>query len=119
MTAKPGSTREMRESLLYEWYREQFNPIISDLLVHWKPIVGVKISGWKVRRMKSRWGSCNIATAHISLNLELVRFPLRCLEYVIVHELVHLLERGHNARFYGFLNHFMPDWKERRQELNR
>ena len=89
------------------------------LLARWEPVIGVGISGFRVRHMRTRWGSCNTRTRRISLAAGLVRFPAECLEYVLVHELVHLLERGHNARFYGYLDHFLPDWRARRTLLAR
>jgi len=77
----------------------------------------VRAQGWRVRKMKSRWGSCNPGSGRICLNLELVKKPVQCLEYIIIHELAHLLERGHGPRFAGLLDKYCPDWKQRRKEL--
>ena len=98
--------------------REQLQLIVPSLLDRWQPVIGVTITGFRVRRMKTRWGSCNTRARRISLSTELAQRSPACLEYVLVHELVHLLERGHNARFYGYLDRFLPDWRERRALLN-
>jgi len=98
--------------------RRQLAALIPPLLARWEPVIGVSVTGFRVRRMKTRWGSCNIRARRISLSAALASQPPGCLEYVLVHELVHLLERGHNARFYGLLDRFLPDWRERRAELH-
>jgi predicted metal-dependent hydrolase len=117
--AKPGASPDQRETILYDWYRERLKEALPPLLERWEAAIGVKTAGWGVKRMKTRWGSCNTAERRVWLNLELARLPHACLEYVLVHELVHLLERGHNARFYGLLDRFLPDWAERRAALDR
>ena len=92
---------------------------IPDLLAKWEPIVGVQSESCRIKRMKTRWGSCNIKAKRIWLNLELAKKPPACLEYVLVHELVHLLERLHNDRFRAYMDEFMPQWCLYREELNQ
>lgn len=118
MWVKPESTSTQREGALYEWYRERFKLMIPDLLTKWEAIVGVHAEDWGVKRMKTRWGTCTPDAKRIWLNLELAKKPINCIEYVIVHELVHLLERSHNARFKSLMTQFMPLWSQYRAELN-
>jgi predicted metal-dependent hydrolase len=87
------------------------------LITAWEPVMGVSVAEWGVKRMRTRWGSCNPRARRIWLSLELARRPIACLEYVVVHEMVHLLERGHNRRFYAFMDQFLPDWRSARAEL--
>jgi hypothetical protein len=108
-----------RERVLYEWYRCRLKEQIPELLAKWEEIVGVQSAEWGVKRMKTRWGTCNIKARRIWINLELIKKPIHCLEYIIVHELVHLLEQRHNDRFAAFMDRFMPLWKQYRQELNQ
>jgi len=89
------------------------------MIEKWEAIIGVRHAHVGIRRMKTKWGSCNTDTRRILINLELAKKPIECLEYIIVHELVHLHERKHNDRFIALMNNFMPDWRERRDELNR
>jgi len=112
------TTAEKREAVLHCWYREQLNALIPPLLEKWQP-VGVQVAAWGIRKMKTKWGSCNANARRIWLNLELAKKPVRCLEYIIVHELVHLLERHHNDRFHALMDDCMPTWRLRRVELNR
>jgi predicted metal-dependent hydrolase len=108
---RPGATTEARRNALERWYRQLLSNRIPDLIARWGPRLGVKVAGWAVRRMKTKWGSCNIETARISLNTELARIPEECLEYVVVHEMVHLLERHHSDRFRELLDIHFPRWK--------
>ncbi|SHO44830.1 hypothetical protein SAMN02745220_00892 [Desulfopila aestuarii DSM 18488] len=117
LTVMPESSTEKKVSMLNEWYRRQLQLAIPDLLAQWQPKIGVTVNDWRIRRMKSRWGSCNILDRHIWLNLELAKLSPVCLEYVLVHELTHLLERYHNARFWSFMDQFLPHWRELRREL--
>ena len=98
--------------------KHQFYSLIETLLEKWEKIINVKTTGFRIRKMKSRWGSCNIRTRQICLNSNLAKFPPPCLEYVIVHELVHLLEASHNARFKQLMTQFMPKWKVHKATLN-
>lgn len=112
-----GSTKEQREKVLVEWYRRQLKEQIPGLLETWQRVIGVEIRSWGVKRMKTRWGTCNIAAQRIWLNLELAKKPKQCLEYIIVHELVHLLERHHNARFKTYMDEFMPEWRAIKEDI--
>ncbi len=115
---RPGTSLEGRSRVLERWYRQQLQERIPPLLAQWQPVLGVQAAEWGIRKMRTRWGSCNIRARRIWLSLELARKPQECLEYVVVHELVHLLERGHNQRFYGFLDQFLPSWRQARAALN-
>lgn len=116
---KPGSTREQRQRLLNKWYRLELKKVVPGLLIKWERKMGVQVDDWSVKQMKTKWGSCNIQQKRITVNLELAKKPLYCLEYIIVHELVHLLERLHNDRFLAYMDKFMPRWKHYREELNK
>ena len=116
--ASTGSTQAQRDRVLLEWYREQMKREMPDLLAKWLPVVGVQIRDWGIKQMKTKWGTCNIGAQRIWLNLELIKKPQHCLEYVLVHELVHLHERHHNDRFHGLMDTFMPSWQSYKQELN-
>lgn len=114
---KSQGTAEYRASILDSWYRQQLEKIIPPLLKKWQPILGVKASEWRIRKMKTRWGTCNTVAKRIWLNLELIKKPLECIEYVLVHELVHLLEPSHNKRFYDLMDHYLPGWQKQRKML--
>ncbi|MDH5611877.1 MAG: M48 family metallopeptidase [Gammaproteobacteria bacterium] len=108
---KPGTDMDKRASVLNEWYRQQIKTIIPELIQKWEPVVGVRVDEWAIKKMKTRWGTCNISSRRIWLNLELMKKPVQCLEYVLVHEMVHLLERYHNKNFKAYMDRFMPDWR--------
>jgi len=110
---------EQRAKVLAAWYRQRLREQLPALLEKWQPVVGAQASAWAIKQMKTRWGTCNIQARRIWLNLELIKRPLPCLEYVIAHELTHLHERYHNARFWGLMDQFMPDWRQYKAELNR
>jgi predicted metal-dependent hydrolase len=110
---------EQGERLLDRWYREQLARLIPPLLAQWQPVVGVTVAEWRIRKMKTRWGSCNISARRIWLNAALIQMPVQCLEYVLVHELTHLLERHHNKRFRSLMDGFLPQWRQRRAALGR
>ena len=116
---KKGITIAKKRALLDGWYRAQMKARIPDLLEKWEPVMKVAVKKWGVRKMTSRWGSCNTKTARVSLNLELVKKAPRLLEYVVVHELTHLHERGHGKRFQKRMDRFLPEWKMRRRELDQ
>jgi len=115
----PGADREQRERTLERWYRARVREDVSRLLEEWEPVVGVEVADWGIRKMKTRWGTCTVEARRIWVNLELAKKPTRCLEYILVHEMVHLIERHHNDRFKALMDRFMPDWRTRRDELNR
>jgi len=116
---RPASTTEQRRRVMMEWYRVYMKSIIPNLIAKWEKVVDISVSGWNVREMKTRWGTCNLKTGRILLNLELAKKSPRCLEYVVVHEMVHLLERLHNDRFRALMTQFYPQWQLVRDELNR
>lgn len=116
--AKPGSTVEQRNDVLQRWYRDRLKALMPALLDKWQRSIGVQVSGWGVKRMKTKWGSCNPDSRRIWINLELAKKPPRCLEYIVVHELVHLLERKHNERFVALMNKYLPNWKSSKELLN-
>ena len=113
-----GSTIHQRVQVLKEWHRQQLKNKIPALLHKWEEIMAVKADSWSIRQMRTKWGTCNIEAKRIWLNLELSKKPTICLEYIIVHELVHLLERNHNDRFIAYMDQFMPNWNLVRDQLN-
>ena len=115
----PGTSTQNRALVLNEWYREQLKAQIPDLLNHWQSALGKQAADWGIKKMKTKWGSCNIAQRRIWLNLELAKKPLECLEYVLVHELVHLLERHHNDHFKAYMDKYLPQWQRCRDILKR
>jgi predicted metal-dependent hydrolase len=115
---QPGTTQEKREEIYEEWMRFKLKSAITPLIAKWQPILGVNVKGFFVQRMKTKWGSCSPTRGTIRLNTELAKKPRQCLEYIVVHEMLHLLEPTHNARFRTLLDRFMPQWKERRRTLN-
>ena len=119
LKVRPGTDRDKREAILNEWYRARLKEQIPPMIKKWEAVVGVKVADWRVKRMKTRWGTCNVLDRRIWLNLELAKKPPTCLEYIIVHEMVHFLERHHNERFIGLMDQFMPKWRLYRDELNR
>lgn len=115
---REGSSVEKREHVMREWYRNELKKQVPDLIEKWENKIGVKVNSWGVKLMKTRWGTCNPKARRIWINLELAKKDPRCLEYIVVHEMVHLLERGHNKRFYAYMDQFLPDWKEIKKVLN-
>ncbi len=118
MFVKPASTVDAKEKLLNEWYRYELKRAVPELLDKWQPIIDKEVAYWGIKKMKTKWGSCNIEQSRIWLNLELAKKPPECLEYILVHELVHLHERNHNERFKKLLEGFLPDWRTRVSALN-
>lgn len=115
---RQGASTEERDRVLQRWYRAQLKELISPLLERWQRTLGVKVATWGIKRMKTKWGSCTIAARRVWLNLELVKKPARCLEYILVHELMHLLERHHGDCFIARMGKALPSWRQRRAELN-
>ncbi|MEN9946715.1 MAG: hypothetical protein RLZZ293_1101 [Pseudomonadota bacterium] len=115
---RPNTSTKRRQQLINEWYRNYLKQEIPRLIEKWEQLIGVKVNGYGVKLMKTKWGSCNILAKWIWLNLELAKKPVRCLEYVIVHEMVHLLERRHNDYFKQLMDKFMPQWRMYKEELN-
>lgn len=115
---REGSGLSQRKNVMTEWYRRQLKMKVPPLIEKWQAIVGVQVNDWGIKQMKTKWGTCNIAARRIWLNLELAKKSEYCLEYIIVHEMVHLLERNHNDRFIATVDKFMPNWRLYREELN-
>ena len=118
LTVRPGSDAAKRAQVLHEWHKGLLHAVVPGLLAQWQPRLGVQVSGYFLQRMKTQWGSCNTVLRNIRLNTELVKKPKDLLEYVIVHELAHLLEPTHSERFVALLDTHYPTWREARAELN-
>jgi predicted metal-dependent hydrolase len=116
---RPGTNRTKRQEILEDWYREQLRTAVLPLLVKWERLIGVKVKRLFIQRMKTKWGGCNHHACTIRLNTDLARKPRECLEYVVVHEMVHLLEPKHNLRFKALMKEFIPKWQSYREVLNR
>lgn len=110
---KKEQTTDQIERILTNWYRKQVKMEIVRLIDKWEPVMGVQVHDFGVKRMKTRWGTCNVKAQRIWLNLILIEKPIECLEFVVVHEMTHLLERLHTPRFYRLMDQFLPDWKLR------
>jgi len=115
---RENAPKHIRERVMIEWYRKQLKELIPPLIAKWEPIIGVKVKEFGVKRMKTCWGTCNTKAKRIWINLELAKKSPTCLEYVIVHEMVHLLERHHNERFKAYMDKFIPNWRAVKAELN-
>ncbi|MEX2232325.1 MAG: SprT family zinc-dependent metalloprotease [Cyclobacteriaceae bacterium] len=116
--ARPGATPAKRQEILEQWYRGQLKEVIFPLIDKWEKTIGVKSASWSVRKMRTKWGTCNTDLKRISFNLELVKKPIECVQFVVVHELVHLLERRHNATFLGYLDKYLSNWQRVKRKLN-
>jgi predicted metal-dependent hydrolase len=119
LRARPSTSASEREQLLLRWYRRLLRGEVAELLAKWEPIVGVEVAEWGIKKMKTRWGTCNSDARRIWINLELAKKSPACLEYIVVHELVHLIERRHNDRFGELMDRLLPRWRVHRDELNR
>jgi predicted metal-dependent hydrolase len=116
---RPGTSPQRRETILEEWQREQLHNALPPLIDKWQKLLKVQVSGYFVQRMKTKWGSCNHRAGTIRLNTDLARKPRECLEYIVVHEMVHLLEPTYNERFVTLMDQYMPKWQSYRDALNR
>lgn len=119
LRVRPSSGEERKQIVLEDWYRRQLKEAVPPLIAKWQPLMGVKVERLFVQRMKTKWGSCNPGSGSVRLNTELAKKPRECLEYIVVHEMVHLLEPTHNQRFVALMDQFMPKWRFHREELNR
>lgn len=118
LTVRPGAGQRKRARVMHEWHKSLLHDFVPPVIRKWENRLGVKVSGYFLQRMKTKWGSCNHEAGHIRLNTELVKKPKDLVEYVIVHEMIHLLESTHNERFVGLLDEHLPSWREARAELN-
>lgn len=115
---RPGSDRQKKAAVVHAWHKALLHGVVPDLIAKWEPKLGVRVNGYFLQRMKTKWGSCNHEAGHIRLNTELVKKPKDLLEYVVVHEMVHLIEPTHSERFLALLERHYPTWREARMELN-
>lgn len=118
LAVRPGTTLAKRANVIREWQRSLLHQVVPALICKWEAKLGVKVTGYFLQRMKTKWGSCNHRAGNIRLNTELVKKPKDLLEYVVVHEMVHLIEATHNERFVALLQRHYPAWREARAELN-
>ena len=118
LSVPDGSDRGARERAVTSWYRRKLKELVPPLIERWSPRIGVEVDDFSIRQMKTKWGSCNPPTRRILLNLELAKKPLQCTEYIVVHEMVHILERHHGDRFKALMDKLLPKWRLRRDELN-
>ncbi len=118
LTVRPGANAEKRAEIIHEWHKSLLHEVVPSIIQKWQPKLKVHVSSYFLQRMKTKWGSCNHRDCHIRLNTELVKKPKDLLEYVIVHEMVHLLEPTHSERFIAILQKHYPTWREARAELN-
>ena len=116
---REGATKERRAAILQEWYRAELKTLLAELIGKWEQVIGVKANRTTIKQMKTRWGSCNHRTHDINFNLELMKRPVHCIEYVVVHELLHIIVRLHNEQFKSLLTHYLPNWRQTKEELNR
>lgn len=119
LRVRPGARDEKKQAIVEEWYREQIKKAIPSLIAKWEPLISMKVERFFVQKMKTKWGSCNPDSQSIRLNTDLAKKPPECLEYILVHEMVHLLEPTHNHRFMTLMDQLMPKWRFCRAELNR
>ena len=115
---REGATKEQREAAMREWYRAEMKELIPMLVAKWEAVIGVKARRISIKQMRTIWGSCNHRTHDINFNLELMKKPLHCIEYVVVHELLHIIVRLHNDEFKALLTRYLPNWRETKRELN-
>lgn len=119
LRVRPGTDEKRRQALVEGWYRVQLKNALPPSIARWEPLLGVKVERFFVQRMKTKWGSCNPSARSIRLNTELAKKPRECLEYIVVHEMAHLIEPTHNARFITLIDRFMPKWQFYRDQLDR
>lgn len=118
LTVRPGATERKKAEVMHQWHKELLHEAIPPLICKWESKLGVKVHGYFLRRMKTKWGSCNHRACNIRLNTELVKKPKHLLEYVVVHEMAHILEPTHSERFQSILDKHYPSWRDARAELN-
>lgn len=119
LRVRPSSDIAKKQEVIEEWYRDQIRNVAPSIITKWEPILRVKVNHLFVQRMKTRWGSCNSKKRNIRLNTDLAKKPRECIEYIVVHEMVHLLEKKHDKHFQNLMENYLPKWRFYRQELNR
>jgi predicted metal-dependent hydrolase len=115
---REGSPTKKRAEILREWYRAELKETLPPIIGKWEEILQVKVKLWEIKQMKTQWGSCNHKTFRIIFNLELIKKPTHCIEYIVAHEMTHLVERLHNSRFTAILDKHIPNWRQLKDELN-
>lgn len=118
LRVRPNCTEEHKEDVMYNWYRSKLRDLLDKIIPAWEERMGVKASGYKVQRMKTKWGSCNHRTRNLLFNSELAKKPMRCIELIVVHELNHIHHRLHDTAFTADMNKYLPGWEARKDELN-
>lgn len=118
LTVRPGSGREKREAVMHDWHKSLLHAVVPGLIRKWEPKLSVDVAGYFLQRMKTKWGGCNHTARNIRLNTELIKKPRDLLEYVIVHEMIHLIDPSHSEQFLTLLGRHYPSWREARMELN-
>ncbi|MDI9341054.1 MAG: SprT family zinc-dependent metalloprotease [Sediminibacterium sp.] len=116
---RPGASIEKRKAILENWYREQLRELVTSMIAKWEEKMKVRVEAFGIKKMKTKWGTCNEEAKRIWLNFELAKKPKECIEYIVVHEMVHLKERHHNDRFIAYMNQFLPEWKQLKNDLNK
>jgi predicted metal-dependent hydrolase len=116
---RPGADLDKRKAVMYEFYRDRLKQVLPGIVVRWEKEMGVRVREFRVKSMKTKWGTCNRKAQRIWINLELAKKPPECLEYIVVHEMVHLLERYHNDTFYRYMDRFLPQWRTYKDVLNK
>lgn len=119
LAVREGANHATKEAVVAQWYRDQIKALVPQLIAKWEPVLGVGVKRVFVQQMKTRWGSCNPRAHTMRLNTELAKKPKECLEYIVAHEMIHLLEPTHNAHFVALMDQLMPRWQFCRQRLNR
>jgi predicted metal-dependent hydrolase len=119
LRVRPGADAKKKQAIVEAWYRQQLKAAVAPLIARWEPLLGVKVERFFVQRMKTKWGSCNHRARTLRLNTELAKKPRECLEYIVVHEMTHVLEPTHNIRFVALMDQYMPQWRFYRDQLNR
>ena len=116
---RPGTNSQKRKEILEAWYRNELKELVRKQIKKWEDIMGVQTNDFGIKKMRTKWGTCNIEAKRIWINLELAKKPIQCIDYIIVHELTHLFERNHNSRFVAIMDNYLPNWKELKVELNK
>ncbi|MDD4399744.1 MAG: SprT family zinc-dependent metalloprotease [Dysgonamonadaceae bacterium] len=119
LRVRPKSPISKRREVMLDWYRQELHKVVDGLIVKWQKKIGVQAKFWAIKRMKTRWGTCNHKRGRILINLELAKKPVACIEYVVVHELLHLIEKKHDDKFVALMTRYLPKWKSTKEELNR
>jgi predicted metal-dependent hydrolase len=116
---RPNSDHLKKQAVVDQWYRDRLKELAPPIIEKWEKLMGLSLNELGIKKMKTKWGSCNREAGRIWLNLELAKKPFHCVEYIIVHELVHLLERNHNSNFIAYMDGFLPEWRHLKTELNQ